>query len=57
MATLLGPEPEPGDVILVCEGYATGASVHMATSLTTAVCFDAGNLLPVALAMAGASAA
>lgn len=45
---MLGPEPEPGDVILVCEGYATGASLHMATSLPVAVCFDAGNLLPVA---------
>lgn len=45
---LLGPEPEPGDTILVCEGYATGASLYMATSLTVAVCFDAGNLLPVA---------
>ncbi|SED26964.1 conjugal transfer protein TraC [Pseudomonas marginalis] len=45
---LIGPEPEPGDVILVCEGYATGASLHMATALTVAVCFDAGNLLPVA---------
>lgn len=47
-AHLIGPEPEPGDVILVCEGYATGASLHMATSLTVCVCFDAGNLLPVA---------
>ena len=45
---LIGPEPEPGDTILICEGYATGASLHMATQLTTAVCFDAGNLLPVA---------
>lgn len=45
---LIGPEPEPGDTILVCEGYATGASLHMATALTVAVCFDAGNLLPVA---------
>lgn len=45
---LFGPDPEPGDVILVCEGYATGASLHMATSLTVACCFDAGNLLPVA---------
>lgn len=45
---LIGPEPEPGDVLLVCEGYATGASLHMATALPVAVCFDAGNLLPVA---------
>lgn len=48
---LIGPEPEPGDVILIAEGYATGASLHMATSLTVCICFDAGNLLPVAQAM------
>lgn len=45
---LIGPEPEPGDTILVCEGYATAASLHMATSLTVAIGFDAGNLLAVA---------
>jgi phage/plasmid primase-like uncharacterized protein/KaiC/GvpD/RAD55 family RecA-like ATPase len=33
----------------VCEGYATAASVHMATGWTTLVAFDAGNLAPVAL--------
>lgn len=39
----------PGtDKIAVCEGYATAASVHMATGWTVAVAFDAGNLLPVA---------
>lgn len=48
---LIGPEPEPGDVILIAEGYATGASLHMATSLTACICFDAGNLLAVAQAM------
>jgi phage/plasmid primase-like uncharacterized protein len=32
----------------VCEGYATAASVHMATGWTTLVAFDAGNLKPVA---------
>lgn len=44
---LIGPHPEPGEAILVCEGYATGASLHLATGLCVAVCFDAGNLLPV----------
>jgi putative DNA primase/helicase len=48
---LLGPDADPGDPVLVCEGYATGASLHMATSLTVAVAFDAGNLLAVCKAM------
>jgi phage/plasmid primase-like uncharacterized protein len=34
----------------VCEGYATAASVHMATGWTTLVAFDAGNLVSVASA-------
>lgn len=48
---LIGPHPEPGEPVLVCEGYATGASLHMATSATVAVAFDAGNLREVAKAM------
>lgn len=48
---LVGPEPDPGEPLLVCEGYATGASLHMATSMAVAIAFDAGNLLPVAKAM------
>ena len=48
---LIGPHPEPGEPVLVCEGYATGASLHMATSLTVAIAFDAGNLSVVAKAM------
>lgn len=48
---LIGPHPDPGEPVLVCEGYATGASLHMATSLTVAVAFDAGNLLVVCKAM------
>jgi putative DNA primase/helicase len=35
---------EPNGVICVCEGYATGASVHEATGHAVAVAFDAGNL-------------
>lgn len=34
--------------ILLAEGYATGASLHIATSKPVAVAFDAGNLEPVA---------
>ena len=33
--------------IYVTEGYATGASVHMATQQTTVIALDAGNLDPV----------
>lgn len=44
---LIGPYPEPCDPILVCEGYATGASLHTASGYTVAIAFDAGNLLPV----------
>lgn len=34
--------------IVVCEGFATGASIFEATGLQVLVAFDAGNLLPVA---------
>ena len=35
----------------ICEGFATGASIHEATGDDVVVAFDAGNLLPVARAM------
>jgi len=38
-------------VLLVAEGYATGASLYEATGHPVAVAFDAGNLKPVALAL------
>jgi putative DNA primase/helicase len=41
-----------GSVILVAEGFATGASLHKATGLPVAVAFDANNLQPVAVALA-----
>lgn len=41
-----------GSVVLLCEGFATGASLHQATGLPVAIAFDAGNLLPVAKALA-----
>lgn len=34
--------------VAICEGYATGASIHRATNLGVLVAFDAGNLQPVA---------
>ena len=41
----------PGAIVLVAEGYATAASLHEATGLPVAVCFDAGNIAPVAAAL------
>lgn len=39
---------ELSDRLVICEGYATGASIHEATGLPVAVAFDAGNLESVA---------
>ena len=36
------------NILLICEGYGTGASLHEATGHAVAVAFDAGNLLHVA---------
>ena len=36
------------NTLLICEGYATGASLHESTGHAVAVAFDAGNLKPVA---------
>ena len=41
----------PTSVCMVVEGYATGASLHLATGLPVAVAFDAGNLQPVSEAL------
>jgi putative DNA primase/helicase len=43
--------PAAARVLLLAEGYATGASLHMATGLPVAIAFDAGNLLHVAKAL------
>lgn len=40
-----------GELVLLAEGYATGASLHESTGLPVVVAFDAGNLLPVAEAL------
>lgn len=42
---------DPRAPLLIAEGYATAASVHMATGYAVAVAFDAGNLQPVAMAL------
>ncbi|QOJ24692.1 MAG: toprim domain-containing protein [Gammaproteobacteria bacterium] len=36
------------DKILICEGFATGASLHEDSGQRVVIAFDAGNLLPVA---------
>jgi putative DNA primase/helicase len=37
-----------GGILIVCEGFATGASIYEATGQPLAVAFDSGNLEPVA---------
>lgn len=44
-------KPKSGKVLGICEGYATGATVHELTGWPVAVAFDAGNLRPVAEAL------
>ena len=38
----------PTDVLYLAEGFATAATIHEATGRPVAVCFDCGNLKPVA---------
>ncbi|HIJ50357.1 MAG TPA: hypothetical protein HPP54_04755, partial [Nitrospinae bacterium] len=33
-----------GPLVLICEGYATGASLYEATGIPTVVAFNSGNL-------------
>lgn len=42
---------EIGDEVLLCEGFATGVTLHRATGKPVACAFNAGNLLPVAKAL------
>ena len=42
---------KPAGSLIVCEGFATGASIHEATGQAVAVAFNAGNLDAVALAL------
>ena len=39
---------EPGDDLVIAEGFATAASIREATGLPVVIAFDAGNLKPVA---------
>ncbi len=42
---------EPRYILHIVEGFATGASIHVATGEAVAVAFNAGNLMPVAQAL------
>lgn len=42
---------KPAGVLIVCEGYATGASIHECTGHAVAVTFNAGNLEAPAVAL------
>ncbi len=44
----LGKNPGVAETIIICEGWATGCSLHEATGLPVVIAFDAGNLKPVA---------
>ena len=48
---LFGRIKKNATLAIFCEGWATGASLHEATGLPVVVCFDAGNLEPVAAVM------
>jgi putative DNA primase/helicase len=45
---LIGEAPMPGAPLLVCEGWATGCSLHEATGLPVAAAMSADNLMHVA---------
>ena len=44
----LGAKDNPASIAVICEGYATGASIHEATGYPVVIAFDAGNLNAVA---------
>lgn len=52
---VIGAEPaglaDPSKPLLICEGWATAASLHLATGHAVIAAMDAGNLLPVAHAL------
>lgn len=49
--SVIGSLPESNVTIVICEGFATGASIHEATGLPIMVAFNAGNLAAVAKAV------
>lgn len=47
----IGKPETPTDTVYVCEGYATGATIHQITGQCVVIAFDAGNLQPVGQAI------
>jgi putative DNA primase/helicase len=47
----IGPLPESAITIIICEGFATGATLFESTGYPVMVAFNAGNLEPVAKAV------
>jgi putative DNA primase/helicase len=47
----IGKPIGPDSMLIVCEGYATAASIHEATGHAVAVAFNSGNLAAVAIAL------
>lgn len=47
----IGKPETPTDTVYVCEGYATGATLHQITRQCVVIAFDAGNLTPVGQAI------
>ena len=45
---LLGKNAEEADAVIICEDYATGSSLRLATKLPVVIAFNAQNLKPVA---------
>ena len=39
---------QPGEILVICEGYATGATIHETTGHPVALAMNCGNLKPVA---------
>jgi len=47
----IGKPETPTDTVYVCEGYATGATLHQITGQCVVIAFDAGNLEAVGMAI------
>lgn len=47
--TIGTPENNEQCIIYICEGYATGASIHQKTGKTVIIAFSTANLIPVAI--------
>lgn len=50
-SAIIADKLKPDSEFLICEGFATGATLHAATKLPVIVAFNAGNLMPVSRAI------